>query len=244
MVVIPNPSELGDSLIDHSFAITSHEVTVAEFHRFREGRPVDRTVAPTDDCPVPNVSWYMAVEYCNWLSQQEGIPEDQWVYEPNASGQYADGMKIKENALELRGYRLPTQAEWEYVCRAGSSGSYGFGEPVPLLDRYARYAVSSSGRSYPVESLLPNADGVFDMHGNLLEWGQPPSSGSVSPVRSNNRRVLCGGSFHYVALNVRSAYHTYAFPDNRYFLHGFRLARTLPLIPLTALPPTAEGGRK
>jgi hypothetical protein len=106
MVVIPNPIEFGNGQIDHSFVIASHEVTVAEFRRFRDQYRFDRSVAPTDDCPAISVSWYDAAAYCNWLSGQEGIPEEQWVYEPNDQGQYWDGMKIKDKALELSGYRL------------------------------------------------------------------------------------------------------------------------------------------
>ncbi len=127
---------------------------------------------PRTTARFTSVTWYDAAAYCNWLSEQEGIPEEQWVYEPNDQGQYADGMKIKDNAVELSGYRLPTEAEWEFACRAGSSGSYGFGESVPLLERYAQYIVNSSGRSHSVESLLPNTVGLFDMHGNLWEWTQ------------------------------------------------------------------------
>ncbi len=108
MVVIPNPAQLGDTQINHSFAIASHEVTVAEFRRFRKGHEVDPTIAPTDDCPIHSVSWYLAAEYCNWLSQQEHVPEDQWVYQPNENGKYEDGMTIKSNFWELTGYRLPT----------------------------------------------------------------------------------------------------------------------------------------
>ncbi|MDA1229610.1 MAG: SUMF1/EgtB/PvdO family nonheme iron enzyme [Planctomycetota bacterium] len=243
MVVIPNPAESGNGQIDHSFAIASHEVTVAEFRRFRDQQVVDPSLAPTEDCPVHHVTWYEAASYCNWLSQQEGILEDQWVYEPNGEGQYAEDMKIKENAEELTGYRLPTEAEWEFACRAGSSGTYGFGESVSLLKQYALYIVNSSGRSDSVESLLPNAVGLFDMHGNLWEWTQNPISGSMSPVSNNVARVLRGGSFTYNASYVRSAYRASLQPDSRYDNFGFRVGRTLIPVPLTALPPAAGGSK-
>ena len=243
MVEIPNPAESNNGPIDHNFAIASHEVTVAEFRRFRDQHRVDSSTAPTEDCPVHHVSWYDATAYCNWLSQQEGIPEDQWVYEPNGEGQYAEGMKIKENADELTGYRLPTEAEWEFACRAGSSGSYGFGEPVSLLKRYARLPINSSGRSDSVESLLPNAVGLFDMHGNLWEWTQNPISASMSPISNNVGRVCRGGSFGYNASTVRSANRLSNQPDNRDVNVGFRVGRTLILVPLTALPPAAGGSK-
>ena len=232
MVVIPNPAENGNSRIDHSFAISSHEVTVAEFRRFRSQHSVQRDIAPTDNCPVHYVTWYMAAEYCNWLSEQEGIAEDEWVYQRNAGGQYADGMTIRANALDLTGYRLPTDMEWEYACRSGTSGWYGFGEPVPLLDRYARYVVNSSGRSHSVESLLPNANGLFDMHGNLWEWTQNPVSGSMSPVRNGTRRLLRGGSFYSLSSSVRSADRSYfRRPSVRNSVVGFRPSRTYLLSP-------------
>lgn len=226
MVVIPNLAEFGNGPIDHSFAIASHEVTIDEFRRFRDRHSVNRNAAPTDDCPVHSVSWYEAVAYCNWLGEQEGIPEDQWVYQPNGSGQYADGMQIKDNAVELSGYRLPTEAERGYACRAGSSGSYGYGEPVPLLEHYARYVVNSSGRSHAVESLLPNPWGLFDMHGNLWDWTQNPYSGPPSPVHNDVGRVLRGGSFLAHSSSVRSAARPVYMPAYRNFDVGFRPART------------------
>lgn len=231
MVVFPNPAEFGSGQIDHSFAISSHEVTVIEFRSFRESHGVNSALAPTEDCPVHNVNWYDAAAYCNWLSEQEGIPDDQWVYQPNDQGKYAEGMRIKDNALELKGYRLPTEAEWEYACRAGSTGSYGHGEPVPLLERYARYVANSTGRSHSAESLLPNAMGLFDMHGNLWEWVQNPNSGPISPVRNDVSRVLLGGSFYYLSPFVRSAGRGNYDPSNRSGNDGFRLARTYHLSP-------------
>lgn len=212
MVVVSNPpkfrSKFGDIKINHRFAIATHEVTVAEFRRFYEGprTRVDPSVAPSDDCPRHHITWLIAVEYCNWLSKQEGIPKDQWVYEPNARGEYGEGMRIKNNYLELTGYRLPDEAEWAVACRAGTAGSYGFGEPLPLLENYGWYSLSAGGLSHPVESLLPNEFGLFDMHGNLWELTQSPANWGVAfsaypdptelkPVGRNMQVAWRGGCF-------------------------------------------------
>jgi eukaryotic-like serine/threonine-protein kinase len=93
--------------------------------------------SPEDDCPVLGVTWYEAAEYCNWLSREEGVPENQWCYVPNTQGRYADGMALASDWLSRRGYRLPTEAEWEYASRAGTVTSYYFGESRELLGRYA-----------------------------------------------------------------------------------------------------------
>ena len=71
-------------------------------------------------------------------------------------------MQIKEDFLELDGYRLPTEAEWEHACLAGANGPYSFGEPVTLITGYGRCLLNSSGRTHPVEFLLPNDAGVFE----------------------------------------------------------------------------------
>ncbi|WP_166822451.1 protein kinase domain-containing protein [Thalassoroseus pseudoceratinae] len=226
MIVIPNSAEKGNSQIDHSFAISSHEVTVAEFRRFMPELSVDPSTTPSEDCPVVARTWYEAAAYCNWLSEQEGIPEDQWIYVPNSAGKYEDGMTIKENYETLSGYRLPSEAEWELACRAGTEAAYSFGEPVPLLRDFAWYGGTSSGHTHAVETLLPNDLGLFDVHGNVWEWSQNPTSGPMSPVHANTRRVLRGGSFYFQSSNLRSAQRNHNVPSARNVTYGFRPSRT------------------
>ena len=125
--------------------------------------------SPNPKGPMNNVSWYDAAAYCNWLSRKENLPE---CYEPNERGKYAAGMRIKADALKLSGYRLPTEAEWEYACRSGATTSRYYGSSIDLLERYARYYKSLDIRASPCGSLLPNDLGLSDMLGNVYEWCQ------------------------------------------------------------------------
>jgi formylglycine-generating enzyme required for sulfatase activity len=229
--------------IGRSFAIASKKVTVEQFLRFRKDHLVSRQHATSDDCPVNNVSWYDAAEYCNWLSDQEGIPKDQWCYEPNQEGKYDQGMKMAANYLQRTGYRLPTEAEWEYACRAGAATRFYFGESEELLPRYAWYQKNAQNRSWPVGSLRPNDLGLFDMLGNVLDWcpdayEQYGTGGDgkatedtegITEINKEKLRVSRGGSFtHQPESFVRSAGRNWDWPTNRQIYIGFRVARTLP----------------
>ena len=119
----PVPSLTGDqrgpnrAASVYRFAMATHEVTVAQFMKFTASYVQIRRYAPEPDCPATTVTWFAAAAYCNWLSQQEGIPKEEWCYERNDNGDYAAGMRIHANFLRRTGYRLPTETEWQDVCR-------------------------------------------------------------------------------------------------------------------------------
>jgi serine/threonine protein kinase/formylglycine-generating enzyme required for sulfatase activity len=255
LVVIPGPIEflMGSPLteasrgederlhrrrITRTLAIATKPVTVEQFQRFHEEKYL-RQYAPTAECPMPGITWYTAVEYCNWLSKKDGLPEQEWCYEPNKDQEYAEGMRPAPGYLGRAGYRLPTEAEWEYACRAGAVTSRCYGESEELLEHYAWYVRNANGRSWPVGSLKPNDLGLFDLHGNLWGWChdryQPyetaaggkaiESNEDLTPVINTENRVLRGGSFSHPG-SVRSAYRGRLKPTYQGYDIGFRPART------------------
>jgi formylglycine-generating enzyme required for sulfatase activity len=191
--------------IGRSFAIAAREVTVKQFGDFLKSRnkSIDEyythQYSATADGPVNDVLWYDAAAYCNWLSEQEGIDKKEWCYLPNKDGAYAEGMKLAPDYLRREGYRLPSEAEWEYACRAGAVTSRYYGDTEELLGKYAWYTKNSQDRGMlpgeagklgvPGGCLKPNDFGLFDMLGNALEWCQesiayyPMSAGGGRPSR-------------------------------------------------------------
>jgi eukaryotic-like serine/threonine-protein kinase len=155
--------------ITRSFAIGQKDVTVGQYLRFRHDHQNNNKDGT--DCPVDCVSWYDAAAYCNWLSEKEGIPKDQWCYVADSQNDLTKGMKIHPGR---KGYRLPSEWEWEYSCRAGSVTQWCFGYSEELLVRYAWYLVNARTRTWPVGTLKPNDLGLFDVHGNLWQWCQNP----------------------------------------------------------------------
>jgi formylglycine-generating enzyme required for sulfatase activity len=156
------------------------------------------------------VDWYTAAAYCNWLSQQEGIPEEQWCYETDARKLSQEKVAVlvslvvphhplagaastsywlnrqpqvtalKKGYLGLRGYRLPQEAEMEYACRAGAVTSRYYGETEELLTKYAWYQKNSKERAWPVGEKKPNDFGLFDMHANVWTWCQESDQGAYA----------------------------------------------------------------
>lgn len=244
VLVPPGEFEMGEGerrktvRLGRGFALSAREVTVAEFLLFRKDHRVETRSTLTTDCPVNEVSWYDAAAYCNWLSKEEGIPEDQWCYVRNDKGLYGPGMKVKADALNRSGYRLPTVAEWEYACRASSTTRWSMGKTKEPLGRYAWFMANSGMRSRPAGHLRPNDLGLFDLHGNVWEWCQDSSDargveGAADPrkedrVDDRSRRPLRGGAFLNDPEAVRSASRNWNPPANHTGADGFRLARTLP----------------
>jgi len=246
--------------IPRRYAIATTEVTNEQFARFVAGVPDYGTrwkrattarfddpprfaqYSRTPDSPQVAVSWYDAARYCNWLSQMAGIPRHQWVYPDQIDAE--QGLDLPANYLHRTGYRLPTEAEWEYAARAGTTTTWHFGTDQGLLPRYGWYDGNTNReRMYPVAQLQPNGWGLFDMLGNVWEWTFDrrrayPSDGratadvedSVLRVSNGVARTRCGGAFTYEWFTLRSAHRG----DTTYFPHqtrdgvGFRVARTMP----------------
>ena len=233
--------------IDRRFALSATAVTKSQYVRFLDDRPADsadprtypqvKAAVLTDDSPMTSVSWYEAVAYCNWLSAQENIPEDQWCYERNAEGRFDAGMTARQGYLNLVGYRLPSDAEWEYACRAGTTTRRYFGHSDELLPKYAWYNENSQRQTWPVGSLMPNGYGLFDMLGNCWCWCQDRFHAGEQPVEDlpdtepavdNLGRILRGGSYINRARIIRAPFRFNDRPKRLFNFIGFRIARTHP----------------
>lgn len=161
--------------------------------------------------PVENVSWIDAVSFCKKLSE---IPEEK------SAG---------------RVYRLPTEAEWEYACRATSTTSYSFGDTADDLGLHAWFRLIAEGKTHPVGKRMANGWGLYDMHGNVWEWCQDryadyPIEESNDPQGAveGTYRVFRGGSWANVARHCRSADRSWDDPTERGKDGGFRVALSPP----------------
>jgi len=186
--------------------------------------------AGKENHPVKEVTWYGSVAYCDWLSLQEGLTR---------AYNHADWQCNSNAPYSANGYRLPTEAEWEYACRAGSTTAFANGQITdtfcndPVLDAIGWYCGNAGGWTHPVAELIPNAWGLYDMHGNLYEWCNDwygSYSGDITdPVgaSSGSYRVLRGGSWSYDAQFCRSANRDYFNPYSGNYVFGFRFVRSV-----------------
>jgi formylglycine-generating enzyme required for sulfatase activity len=204
--------------IDYGFALGQHTVTFAEWDAASAaGAKLEK---PSDqggrrgNRPVINVSWQDAQAYITWLNDKLGL------------------------AGRKDAYRLPSEAEWEYACRAGEVARWHFGNDEKQLGEYAWYASNAGSESQPVGQKEPSRFGLFDMHGNVWEWCEDawhssygeagrPDDGTAWIGPNSSSRVLRGGSWYVDPRFLRSAIRVDWAPTYRYNDIGFRLARTV-----------------
>lgn len=213
-----------------------HEVTQAQFGDMMGFNP---SRFRGDDLPVEGVTWYDAIEYCNRRSVEEGMTPAYDLRFPQYSGDHIVSAQVTWNR-GADGWRLPTESEWEFACRAGSGTAFANGAITemlcgidPVLSEIGWYCGNSGSSTREVmTAATANAAGLYDMHGNVWEWcwdwyGAYPVTGTLDPEgpSTGSQKVIRGGSWFYFARDCRSASRGQYWPNSRDDIVGFRVVR-------------------
>ncbi len=241
--------------IPRSFAISTTPITFEAYEQYepcyREQAIYENRFSESnrdhlnDTTPVQRTGYDAAIRYCNWLSWKMGIPKDQYCYElSDKTGR----LEPKINFLSLGGFRLPTDGEWEYACRAGSNAFRPYGYTDSILSKYAWYRDNSDEHSWPTAMLRPNDFGLYDMLGNVVEWVEghyqidfptinsgvlldiekeimrkPKDDGDVLNLVGRGRSYLQGAFFQHPGTRLQTSRNLRLKAG-----HSFRIARTVP----------------
>src|SRR5262249_13518684 len=199
------PDETPHAVSVSSFYLDRYPVTQELYEKIMGVNPAKRKDPKS---PVERTQWTDAVRFCNKCSELEGLTP---CYDLNTW----------ECNFAADGYRLPTEAEWEYACRAGSTGKYCFGDAEKELPQYAWLKPHSQGKTHPVGQKQPNRWGLHDTHGNVWQWcndwysetyyAESPAENPRGPA-TGKMRVLRGGAWDSTAEKCRSAYRHKEFP--------------------------------
>ena len=229
--------------ITRNFYMQVHEVTQEEWRELMGNNP---SYFPScgGDCPVENVTWYDAVAYANALSRAERLDECFELSDcASRAGEGMDCASVTFAGLDCEGYRLPTEAEWEYAARAGTTTAFYTGSITetecdldPNLDEIGWYCGNADGMTHQVGQKSPNDWGLYDMSGNVQEWvwdwwvlryyNSSPPGDPLGPS-SGWDRVVRGGCWLDEAWIARVADRSGYTPHLSFYCLGFRLARSV-----------------
>ncbi len=218
-------------------AVSACEVNWAQFDLSDEGKTrasmeqqTGHSLSPAE--PAMGVSWFEAVRYCRWLTRTTGMPESEQCFDDETTLLCdADGNPEQWPVhLDRRGFRLPTEAEWEDTCRCGLSTTYGFGSDTKLLSHYGWFMDNSEEWMHEVGQLRPNLRGLFDVHGNVYEWccdwyGADREAEAEDPLgpETGTFRVFRGGAWYVSSAFCRAAVRLRDRPVFRSLDLGFRV---------------------
>jgi len=202
--IMGEEGEQKEVTIKDDFELGKYPITIAEYMHFandvkkhypkwKDDMTYYEDMNLTDNAPIIGISWEDATAYCKWLSEKTG-----------------------DN------YRLPTEKEWEYACRAGTKTEWSFGDDEKELEKYAWYDKNSDSTTHIVGEKLPNPWGLYDMHGNVWEWCEDWYN------EDKKSKIIRGGSWYRDASVTRSSLRNWLSPDDRSSNSGFRILRTLP----------------